>query len=155
MTNAKMGRPTKYKEEYAEQARKLCLKGFTDKDLAEFFEVEEKTINNWKRDQPDFLHAIKSGKQYSDDAIVNSLYHKALGYSLTEEKEEESEDGFKKVKTIKQVAGDTTAMIFWLKNRQPETWRDKQNIEHSGTVSDLSDDEINRKLAALVASSES
>ena len=138
---ATMGRPTKYKKEFAEQARKLCEKGFTDKDLSEFFEVEEKTINNWKKAHPEFLHAIKSAKAYSDDAIVNSLYNKALGYTLTEEREEESTGGegggqTKIVKTTKQVAGDTTAMIFWLKNRQPEKWREKQEIHNTHKLSD-------------------
>lgn len=130
----KTGRPTKYKEEYAEQARKLCLKGFTDKDMADFFEVDESTITRWKQEHEEFRTSIKSGKQHSDEAIVNALYHKALGYTLTEEKEEESQDGFKKVRTVKQVAGDTGAMIFWLKNRMPKEWRDKQEVTNETTV---------------------
>ena len=129
-----MARPTKYKKEYCEQARKLCNKGFTDKELASFFDVEESTINNWKLKHPEFLESLKSAKLYSDEAVVNSLYNKAIGYTLDEEREEESEQGFKKVKTKKQVAGDTTAMIFWLKNRQPDRWREKQ--EHQITLSD-------------------
>lgn len=138
---ATVGRPTKYKKEFAEQARKLCEKGFTDKDLADFFEVDESTINRWKDKYEEFCASIKSAKAYSDDAIVNSLYHKALGYTLTEEKEEESTGGegggqTKIVKTTKQVAGDTTAMIFWLKNRQPEKWREKQEIHNTHKLSD-------------------
>lgn len=54
-----MARPTKYQEAYAEQARKLCLLGYTDAELADFFEVSEATINNWKLEYPEFLESIK------------------------------------------------------------------------------------------------
>ena len=50
-----------YKPEYAEQARKLCLLGATDKELADFFGCNEATINNWKARRPDFLESIKEG----------------------------------------------------------------------------------------------
>lgn len=54
-----MARPTKYQEAYAEQARKLCLLGYTDAELADFFEVSESTINKWKLDYPKFSESIK------------------------------------------------------------------------------------------------
>ncbi|MES1763769.1 hypothetical protein ACKWMU_12765, partial [Escherichia coli] len=56
-----MARPTKYQEAYAEQARKLCLLGYTDAELADFFEVSESTINKWKLDYPEFSESIKKG----------------------------------------------------------------------------------------------
>jgi len=64
------GRPTKYKKEFAEQARKLCLKGFTDAEMADFFCVQEQTINNWKIAHVEFLESLKAGKRYSDDKVV-------------------------------------------------------------------------------------
>tara|TARA_B100001063_G_C16779142_1_gene569387 strand:- start:13351 stop:13866 length:516 start_codon:yes stop_codon:yes gene_type:complete len=138
MQGTKNGRPTKYKKEYAEQAKKLCEKGFTDKDLADFFDVTEQTINNWKGDHPLFFESIKSAKKYSDDLVVQSLYNRAIGYTLTEEREEKSDtSGTKSVKVNKQIAGDTTAQIFWLKNRQPKEWRDKQETEHSGVIGNV------------------
>lgn len=57
-----MARPTKYQEAYAEQARKLCLLGYTDAELADFFEVSESTINKWKLDYPEFSESIKKGR---------------------------------------------------------------------------------------------
>lgn len=60
----KVGRPTYFKEEYVELAYKYCLLGATDKDLAQFFEVTETTINNWKNDHPEFFESIKKGKKY-------------------------------------------------------------------------------------------
>ena len=56
------GRPTNYKKEYDEQAYKLCLLGATDKEMADFFNVKEQTINNWKKNHPSFFESIKRGK---------------------------------------------------------------------------------------------
>lgn len=147
-----MARPTKYKAEYAEQAGKLCKKGFTDKDLADFFGVDESTITRWKQSHDEFCTSIKGAKKYSDDKIVESLYNRALGYTITEEREEYSEtNGKKTVKVTKQVAGDTTAQIFWLKNRQPQDWRDKQEINQNTelTVKQISDEKLKEELGKL------
>lgn len=129
-----MARPTKYQEAYAEQARKLCLLGYTDAELADFFEVSETTINNWKHEFPAFLESIKKGKSFADADIVDNLYNRALGYTTKEKREEKTADGFKEVEAEKHVPGDVTAMIFWLKNRQPKLWRDKQEVEQSGDL---------------------
>ena len=130
----KIGRPSEYKPEYCIQAGKLCKLGATDKGIADFFDVSETTINNWKVGYPEFLESIKSAKQYSDDEVVKSLYKRALGYEFEERKDESGDNGKKISITTKQMAGDTTAMIFWLKNRQPGQWRDKQEVALSGVV---------------------
>ena len=67
------GHPTDYKPEYPEQARKLCLLGYTDVELAGFFEVCERTINNWKVEHPEFLQSIKSGKVEADEGSHDDL----------------------------------------------------------------------------------
>ena len=120
------GQPTSYKKEYNDIAFKYCLMGATDERLAEFFDVCVATINNWKKEHPEFLESIKKGKHVADSEVVNSLYGRANGYEYTEVRDEVSEQGVKKVTTKKQMAADTTAAIFWLKNRQPKQWRDKQ-----------------------------
>lgn len=130
----KVGRPTKYKDEYAELAYKLTLLGHTDKELALFFEVDESTINNWKHEYPEFFKSIKKGKEASDIEVVMALRKRALGYQYEEVRTEESEQGVRSTVTTKEVVPDTTAQIFWLKNRQPKMWRDKQDIEHSGDI---------------------
>ena len=126
-----MARPTDYRQEYAEQARKLCLLGFTDKQLAVFFGVNESTINRWKHKYPEFCMSIKSGKVIADAQVVESLYNRATGIEVTEV--EVRDDGKKKVKRVtkKHIPPDPTAQIFWLKNRQPELWRDKPTVENS------------------------
>lgn len=109
---AKIGRPSSYREEYAAKTAKLCLRGATDLELAREFGVSEVTINAWKKAHPTFLKALKAGKDEADSNVAASLYKRALGTD--------------------RVPPDTTACIFWLKNRRPLEWRDKQSLEHSG-----------------------
>lgn len=118
------GRPTRYRKEYAEQARKLCLLGYTDKELADFFQVQESTINNWKKAHPEFLESLKDGKDIVDSDIVKSLYNRAKGMKVQEEKMVDGEV----ISLEKEIPPDPTSMIFWLKNRQPAKFRDKQDI---------------------------
>ena len=121
-----MARPTDYREEYAEQARKLCLLGYTDKQLADFFNVNESTITRWKTKYPEFCTSIKKGKEFADIEVVESLYKKATGIRY-EEVELKTDGKIKSKRVVKKfIPPDTTAQIFWLKNRQPQRWRDKQ-----------------------------
>jgi len=129
------GRPTKYKAEYAKQAYNHCLLRATDADLANFFEVEESTIYNWKNTHPDFLEAIKRGREIADQEVAAALKHRAMGYSHSEDKIFLGKDGEPViVPTTKHYPPDPTAMIFWLKNRQPTWWRDKHEVAHSGSL---------------------
>ena len=127
------GRPTKYKPEYAKIAYKLCLlKKATDKDLAEIFDTTEQTVNAWKKEQPEFLEAIKEGKDRADTNVAASLYERATGYSHPEDKVFLYDGEPIVVPTTKHYPPDTAAAFIWLKNRAG--WRDKQDIEHSGSV---------------------
>ena len=121
----KTGAPTKYRKEYCVQAAKLCKLGAIDKDIADFFEVSLATVNNWKNDFPELLDALKASKRYADQNVKNALYKRATGFVTQEEKDESGSAGSKTTITTKEVSPDTTACIFWLKNRQPEEWRDK------------------------------
>ena len=126
------GRPTKYKEEYCEQAYKLCLLGATDAKLADFFVVNEDTINKWKIDYPQFSESLKRGKDDADAVIAQSLFHRAKGYSHPEDKIFNDDGSAMVVPTTKHYPPDTTACIFWLKNRQKDKWRDKTESEITG-----------------------
>lgn len=125
------GRPTKYKDEYAKQAYKLCLLGATDKDLAMFFEVVEDTINEWKNVHDEFSVSIKKGKVLADAVIAKALFHRAKGYSHPDVDIRVIDKEIVETEVIKHYPPDTTAAIFWLKNRQPQSWRDKQEIDHT------------------------
>lgn len=125
------GRPTDYKEEYNEQVYKLCLLGATDKKIADFFNVCEKTVNTWKEKHPKFLQSLKKGKDIADSVIAESLYGRAKGYTHKEVKLASHEGVFSDEKIVdKHYPPDTTACIFWLKNRQKEHWRDKHEVDH-------------------------
>lgn len=126
------GRPSKYKPEYTEQAYKLCLLGATDKDLSDFFGASEQTINAWKQQHPEFLESLKSGKIEADAVIAQKLFHRAKGYEHEEDYITQYQGEPIIVPTVKHYPPDTTAAIFWLKNRQPDKWRDKQEREITG-----------------------
>lgn len=130
-----MARPTKYKAEYAEQARKLCLLGATDQEIADFFEVEVRTIHRWKATYKGFCHSLKAGKEQADDRVERSLYQKAIGYEQDDVKIFMPGGAEAPVYAPyrAKIAPDTTAAIFWLKNRRPELWRDKRDIDHSSS----------------------
>ena len=134
MTKSKGGRPSKYKPEYAEQAHKLCLLGATDKDLADFFGVDEATINRWKEAHPQFCKSLNEGKVMADANVAHRLYTRAVGYKA---EEETYEGGELKKTVVKEVVPDVTAQIFWLKNRQRDKWRDRQEIEANLSAGDL------------------
>lgn len=131
----KGGRPTAYRQEFCEQAYKLCLLGHTDAELAKFFGVSEATVNNWKQDYPEFLESIKDGKEIADAEVAKSLYNRAIGYSHDDVEIKVVANGdnmgsrIVEVPVVKHYPPDTGAAMAWLKNRQPKNWRDKQEIE--------------------------
>lgn len=127
------GRKTTYKKEYAELAYNYCLLGATDEQLANFFGVGETTINKWKKAHKEFGESLKKGKAEADARVAQSLYHRALGYSHPEEKIFQSEGEIIRAETVKHYPPDPTSMIFWLKNRQPTLWRDKQQLDANVT----------------------
>lgn len=136
---SKRGRPSNYKPEYSEQARKLCLLGAIDKELADFFDVSEQTINTWKKREPVFLEALKAGKEQADSEVAEKLYQRAMGYSHPEEKIFCNGGEVVRAETIKHYPPDSTAAIFWLKNRAAQQWRDvrqTENVEIQATADD-------------------
>lgn len=126
----KAGRPSKYKPEINVQVKILAQKGFTDKEIAEVFAVDEATINRWKVEYPQFCESLKEGKEIADQKVIQSLYERALGYSHPEVHISNFQGLITKTPIIKHYPPDATSAIFWLKNRQPDKWRDKHEVEH-------------------------
>lgn len=127
------GRPSKYKPEFAEQAYKLCLLGATNEDMANFFEIDVATLKRWRASKEDFCAALKRGKAEADGVIAESLFHRAKGYSHPEDKIFQNNGVPVIVPTTKHYPPDTVAAIFWLKNRRPDLWRDKRDLEVTNT----------------------
>jgi hypothetical protein len=125
------GRPPIYNEKVPKQAFKLCLLGATDMELADFFEVNIDTISQWKLDHVEFSEALKAGKDQADAAVVHSLYRRARGYSHKAVKIFLFEGKPVIADYIERFPPDTTACIFWLKNRQKKLWRNKEDDEPS------------------------
>lgn len=126
------GRPTKYKPEYADQARKYCLLGATDKQLADFFEVAVDTIHEWKSVYEEFSDSIKKGKDQADANVAERLYNRAMGFEHDDVDIKVVAGEIVQTPIRKIYAPDPTAAIFWLKNRQKANWRDKQDVELAG-----------------------
>lgn len=129
---AKRGRTTKYKDEYVAIAERVCSEcGVDDKKLAKILGISVSTLNNWKKDYPEFLESIKRGKDEFDTTVVEaSLLDRATGYSHPDLHISNYRGKITKTKITKHYPPDVTAQIFWLKNRNPERWRDKQDVKH-------------------------
>lgn len=128
------GRPTLYREEHADTARRLCLLGLTDEELAEFFGVHPDTIYEWDRVHPEFSEARARGKERADAKVAERLYHRALGYHHPDVHVSSYEGAITLTPVTKHYPPDTQAATWWLKNRRGKNWRDKSEIEHSGEV---------------------
>jgi hypothetical protein len=129
-----LARPTKYKPEFAAQAQKLCSLGATDAQMADFFEVSVSTINLWKIEHAEFSESIRVPKEAADDRVEQSLYRRAMGYEHDEVDIKVVAGEVVQTPIRKYYPPDSTAMIFWLKNRRPKEWREKVEHELSGSL---------------------
>jgi len=106
------------------------LLGATDEELAVFLGVAVSTVNKWKKEKPEFSEAIKEGKSVADAKVAQSLYNRALGYTHKDTKFATHEGKITDTKEYdKHYAPDPTSAIFWLKNRQKDKWRDKNELD--------------------------
>lgn len=128
------GRPSKYRAEYCLAAEAFARLGWTDVQIAEKIGVTESTLSKWKIDHPEFSEALKRGKEDPDDRVEGSLFEMANGYTYETEKALVVSDGkdvgshVEIVKVKETIPPNTTAIIFWLKNRRSAKWRDRQEI---------------------------
>lgn len=112
--------------------------GLTDEQIATNIGIAYSTLRDWRDKYPALSAALKKGKEVVDRKVENALLQRALGYEYTETTREyvpELEEMHVTKEVTKQVAPDTTAQIFWLKNRKPQEWRDKRDVDLSGSIS--------------------
>jgi hypothetical protein len=133
------GRPSSFQSDFIAQAEKLSALGFTDIEMAEFFDVSVRTLHRWKAESDEFCHALKAGKDIADERVARALYQKATGYEVVEQqaikvKVGQYEEKVEVVDVERHVPADTTAGIFWLKNRRSQEWRDKVQQEITVTT---------------------
>lgn len=166
MSKRKGGRRGKYHEWLTDEGL-LKLEGWardglTDEQVAKNIGIVPSTLYVWMNRFPEISEALKRGKEVVDRQVENALLKRALGYKYDEVTHENAynkdtdEIELVPVKVVtKEVQPDTTAQIFWLKNRKPQEWRDKQEIEHSGgldnTNTELTPEERKQRIAELKA----
>lgn len=124
------GRPTDYRLEYDEQAYKLALLGLNNEEIATFFEVTDRTIYNWIDSIPSFKKWLNKGRIEADTDVARALYHRAVGYNHPAVKIMQYDGVPITVDYTEHYPPDTGAATLWLKNRQPEKWRDKVDVNH-------------------------
>lgn len=112
--------------------------GLTDEQIAKNIGISRSTLSEWKKRFPDFSDALKRGKEVVDTIVENALLKKALGYTAEEIKTTyRSGEEFEKIVTEKPIPPDAAALIFWLKNRCPEKWRDKPSAGNDDVIKKL------------------
>ena len=122
----KTGRPSKLKTIDMAKLKKLVLLGLTDTQLSAALDISEASLNNYKNSK-EFLESIKDCKEICDGQVVHSLFKRACGYKITEQKITKDGDV---IDCERDIPPDTIACIYWLNNRQPDKWKNK--VEHSG-----------------------
>lgn len=109
--------------------------GLTDEQIAANMGIRRETLIDWKKKYPNIYNTLKKGKEVIDRQVENALLKRALGYKYDEVTQENIKGELVVTKVVtKEVQPNVTAQIFWLKNRKPEEWRDKKEIDHSGTL---------------------
>lgn len=114
--------------------------GLTDEQIANNMRINVATLYRWKEKYCEICEALKKGKDVVDNEVENALLKRALGYSYKEIKTKDDGDKIEVTETIKEVVPDVTAQIYWLKNRRPDKWRDKQKEETNTAALDKLDD---------------
>lgn len=125
------GRPSKYKkiEDYLDLVMKLAKHGMIDSQIADILGISYTTLNEYKREHPEFKTALNDGKKISNKKVVRALYERAIGYSHPEDKIFVTKEGATViVPTTKYYPPDTGACVYWTKNRMPKKWKEKQEI---------------------------
>jgi hypothetical protein len=143
--------PSLYRPEFAEQARKLCLLGATDKELADFWGVSVQTNYDWQKAHPEYLESITRGKYKADAEDASKLFERACGSEQGADKFYRGDDGSViKVPNKVEYPPDTQAASLWLRNRQPHRWRDRHQVDVADNRADILDDLTEEQLVERV-----
>jgi len=133
------GRPTLYKAENAELARKFCMLGATNEDLARCFEVSRSTIDHWIDTIPEFAEGTRRGRDLADAAVIQKLYSRAMGFTMEIKKHVLYRGELREIPMTLYYPPDIQACIFWLRNRRRRDWQEKGKAaqDDGPTISEL------------------
>lgn len=145
MSNKKVGRRGKYEDWLTEdgllKVQGWARDGLSNEQIAHNMGVSAKTLCEWQNRFGEFRNALKKGKEVVDREVENAMLKRALGYEydeVTREPVTDKDTGITEMRVTKrvtkQIVPDVTAQIFWLKNRKPNEFRDKRDVDLSGHV---------------------
>ena len=135
-------------DEWLEQDKLTLLEGWareglTDEQIANNIGISRSTLFEWRKNNQDISNALKKGKEVVDYEVENALLKRALGYTIKLKEQKIDKDGcVHDLEKDVHIPADTTAQIFWLKNRRKMQWRDKVEYENTsanknGVIEDL------------------
>lgn len=145
MSSKKVGRRGKY-EDWLDEDSLLKVQGWardglSNEQIAHNMGITFQTLYKWQDKYSELREALKKGKEVVDREVENAMLKRALGYEydeVTQEPVTDKDTGITEMRVTKrvtkQIAPDVTAQIFWLKNRKPDEFRDKRDVELSGSV---------------------
>lgn len=113
--------------------------GLIDEQIASNIGVSYSTFREWKKRFPALSAVLKKSKDVVDRQVENALFKSAIGFEYEEETVTNAGD----VVTVRKYSKpNTTAQIFWLKNRKRNQWTDKSEVDVTGTVVFMNEDNI-------------
>lgn len=121
------GRKSKYNDEILERVKAYARDGLTEKEMCAKLRISQSTFTEWKTKFPALSAALKESKEVVDNLVVGALLKRALGFEYDEIHEIDAPEGHTSKTIRKMVVPDTTAQIFWLKNRRPDLWRENKD----------------------------
>lgn len=131
-------------------------KNMTMAEVAKAVGVSERSLYVYAKNDAEFKKEIIEARSFADDMVKISLWQRAVGYSHDSEKIFMTKDGdIVRAKTVEHYPPDVPAGKFWLTNRDPEKWKEKTEVKHSGSLEQISDEEIDRRYNELMAKAQS
>ena len=144
----KGGRPIKYNEGMNKTVYNLGLLKAKNTQIADSLGINIDTLSEWRKKYKRFSEALSKGREDADGLVAKNLFQNATGFSVNETDIRVIDGKIVKTTIRKNFAPNVTAQIFWLKNRQPDAWKDKQEVLQSGEIG-VKVEEIAPKLDAL------
>lgn len=135
----KAGAPTKFNELVKNKILELTAQGRSFEETAEIIGISTSTLYLWVNEKQEFSIAFREARAIADDLVEAALFQRAIGYKHKAQKWFQHEGHSWAEEYQEQYPPDTKAAQFWLTNRRPKDWRDKQHIEHSGEIENKSD----------------